>query len=382
MNAKLLSAVLALAAAAAAAGCSPSDGKTAEAQKPPVAVDVVTVVAADQVEAIDVVGSLEPKFAANVKSEYSGIVTAVHVAQWVPVRKGQPLASLDVRESKLTVQKARAGVDSARAALLQAEVRLRQAEREADRSTELKAAGLATQQQLDDALTMRDAARAQVEAARGQVTLAEEEVRHAETRLDKAVIRSPLDGVVALRVANPGDLVGEPGTAAPMFQVVDNRLLDLTVSIPAARLADVQVGQPLTFTTESYGSRVFEGKVAFINPTVDAASRTVRVVAEVPNPENVLRGGMFVRGRIVVGERSGVLQAPRTALLNWDVLKKSGELFVVEGEVARRRTVQTGRVAGDAVEIASGLRPGEQVVARGAFNLRDGDRILVAGRGN
>lgn len=371
----------ALAAAAIAAGCTASS-EAPDQGKPPVAVDVVPARAAAQSDTIAVVGSLAPKFEASVRSEYAGIVEEVHVAQWVRVRKGQPLATLDTREGRVLLQRAKAGLDAARAALAQADVQARRAEREAERSTELKAAGLATQQQLDDSFSARDAARAQVDAARGQVALAQEEVRYAETRLEKATIRAPLDGVVALRAANRGDLVGEPGSQEPMFKVVDNGVLDLTVNVPAAALARLQPGQPLAFTTEAYGDRRFSGTVMFINPTVDSASRTVKVVAEVPNPADELRGGMFVRGEILLGRRENVLVAPREALLEWDVDRGTGAVFVVNGDVAHRRAVQTGQTAGDDVEIASGLEPGELVVARGAFNLRDGDKVFVASRAN
>lgn len=362
-------------------GCDGAS-KAQEAGKPPVAVDVAPAAAGTQVDAVEVVGSLAPKFEAAVKSEYQGVLDEVYVAQWVRVRKGQPLAKLDTREGDVLLQKARAGVEAARAALLQAEVMARQAEREHQRTIELKSAGLATQQQLDDATSAREAAEASVGAARGQLRLAEEEVRHAETRLAKATIRAPMDGVVAERNASPGDMVGEPGMSTAMFRIVANEILDLTVTVPSGRLEQLAVGQPLEFSTEALPGRTFAGTVMFINPTIDAASRTVKVVAEVPNAEGQLRGGMFVRGRIVFGERQGVLQAPRQALLNWDVVKGTGEVFVVDGEVAHRRPVQTGRTAGDAVEIRSGLREGDVVVARGAFNLRDGDRVLVATRGN
>jgi len=119
----------------------------------------------------------------------------------------------------------------------------------------------------------------------------------------------------------------------------------------------------------------------FINPSVDEASRSVKVIAEVPNRDEQLRGGLFARGRIVVGVRQGVIAAPRGALTTWDVERGTGALFVLDGDVARRRDVRTGRPFDDSVEIASGLSAGEQIVVRGGFNLRDGDRVLVARAG-
>ena len=96
----------------------------------------------------------------------------------------------------------------------------------------------------------------------------------------------------------------------------------------------------------------------FINPAVDEADRSVRVVAEVENRPELLKGGLFVTGRIVTGKRTGVLQAPRSSLLSWDVGGRKASLFVVADNVARLRQVGTGIVSGDGVEIVSGLEAG------------------------
>lgn len=375
MNRSLL-ALLLLAILASATGCGRgTEGATAE--KPAVAVDVVKVVTADQVDAIEVVGSLTPKFAADVKPEYQGICSQVLVSQWVEVQKGQPLAKLDTQEGEVLLQKAKAGLEAAKAGLLEAQVRQRQAEREHQRTVELRQVGLATQQSLDDATTAKEAAAAAFSAAQGQLRLAEEEVRHAQTRLDKAIVRAPMNGVIAERLVNPGDTAGEPG-GSPAFRVVDNRILNLTVNVPASRVNDLAVGQELVFSLEGFPGRQFTGKVMFINPAVDEASRSVKVIAEYDNAQKELRGGLFARGRIVLGQRQQVLQAPRQALLNWDVDQSTAEVFVVEGNNARLAKVRLGRSAPETMEILSGLTSGQQVVARGGFNLKDGDKVKVA----
>lgn len=361
----------------AIAGCSVRGEGDPSAGKPPVAVDVQKAAPTPRTEVIEVVGSLSPKFEAQVKTEYTGLLEKVYVDQWVHVSKGQPLGKLDSREAEVVLKKAQAGLEAAKAAALQAEVQDRYAERELQRTLQLKTAGLATQQHLDDARTNREAAQAALAAARGQTELAEEEVRHAETRLDKAIIRSPLDGVVAERIAGPGDLVGEPGSA-PAFRIVDNRVLNVTVNVPSGKLAALSVGQALEFVTDAYPGKTFTGQVMFINPAVDPQSRTVKVVAEVSNSDDLLRGGLFVRGRIITGRRSAVLQIPRQALMTWDLEKASGTIFVVDQDVARLRQVKTGSVQAETVEIASGLVPGELTVIRGGFNLKDNDRVTVA----
>jgi len=173
--------------------------------------------------------------------------------------------------------------------------------------------------------------------------------------------------------------VGEMQKVA--FRIVDNRLLELTVNVPSTEMAALRVGQPVRFSTDAFPGREFGGKVAHINPSVSPGDRSVRVIAEVPNVPEVLKGGLFVKGRIATGVRKGVVLIPRTALMSWNVAARKGEVFVVDNNVARRREVATGAVQGDRVEIPAGLHSGETVVTRGAFLLSGGDAVKVAAPG-
>jgi len=362
------------------AGCSgqgAADGKPVQKDggKPPVAVEASRAATADLTDGVGVVGSLAAKFQSDVKSEVGGSIAEVYVTEWVRVRKGAPLAKVDTREAEALRKRAEASVEMAKAGLLEAQAAANRAEREYERAQKLKESGLVTQQNLDDALTQREAAAARVAAAKAQIAAAEEDVRQAGTRISKAVIRAPFDGVVAERMVNVGEVVGEMQKV--VFRVVDPRLLDLTVSVPSGEMAAIQVGQALDFSTDAIPGRTFTGRVRFLNPVVSEADRSLKVVAEVRNESDKLKGGMFVKGRIATGKRSGVLQVPRTALLTWDVAAKKGDVLVVDKDVARLRPVRTGSVSGDLVEIASGLAKGEAVVTRGGFNVKDGDRVSV-----
>ena len=212
-------------------GCSKAKEESKGVEKagalPAVAVEATPVQARDLIEGIEVVGSLTPRFEARLKAEYSGIVSEVYVTEWIRVKKGTPLAKLDTREIETIVQKAQAAVEVGKANLLQAEVGGNRAERELTRAQNLKEAGLITQQLFEDVKTEKAASVARIAAAKAQVLAAEKDLRQAQTRMSKAVIQSPMDGVVASRNINVGDLVGEPGTTRILFQIVDNRLLGI-----------------------------------------------------------------------------------------------------------------------------------------------------------
>lgn len=358
---ELVLCALAVFAAMLPAACSKSESAIAE--RPAVAVDIARVASGDVQQTIDVVGTLASKFQGEVKAEYSGTITDVYVSEWVEVAKGMLLARFDRREPDAILK-------AATAARLQAGVAVTRAKRELERTEKLRKAGLATQQNLDDAATAADAAAAQFDAA-----VAQEEM--ARTRLAKTDVRAPMDGIVAARTVNPGDFIENMGAKHPMFTIVDNRRLELTITVPASRIAGVTVGQPVRFTTDALPGRGFEGRVSFINPAADEASRTVKVVATVENADGALKSGYFVKGSIVTGSRSGILRIPRGALLTFDPITNAGVVFVVAGDKAARRAVTVGIASGSEVEIVSGLAAGDTVVSRGAFNLRDGDRVSV-----
>lgn len=369
-----------LAACSILGACNSKSESAQPAAKPPVAVETQAAATAVLTDGIEVTGSLDPKFSVDVKTQIPGLVKQVFVTEWVRVRKGQPLARIDVAETEALVKRAEAVVEAARASRAQAAVAATRAERELARVLKLKESGLATQQAVDDARTESEAARTRIDAAQAQIVAAEEDVRQARARQNKGSVLSPIDGVVALRDVNVGDLASDAAAAKPIFRIVDNRLLNLTVTVPSADSARIKVGQAVDFTVDAHPGTQFSGKVKYINPELSSTDRSLKVIIEVPNMPEILKGGLFAKGRIVTGNRNNALLIPRSALGSFEPSARKGTLFVADNSIARQRQVTTGAIDGDQVEIKSGLKPGEHFVSRGGFNLKDGDRITVAGK--
>ena len=100
-----------------------------------------------------------------------------------------------------------------------------------------------------------------------------------------------------------------------------------------------------------------------------------------PNTDGALRGGLFVRGRIVTSARRAVLHVAREALLNWNVGQQTADVFVVRDGHALKRAVRVGTAGESNAEITAGLAAGDAVVTRGGFALREGDTVTVAAAG-
>ncbi len=344
---------------------------------PPVAVDVIQPARVDMTRAVEIYGTLSPKTAAEVKSEIPARVHRIKVKEWDNVRENDLLLELDPTDQKLNLTKIEAGLKMARAQLVQAQVDLSRTRREWHRASKLKEGGLVTGQELDERKTAQESAEARATLSKAQVAQAESQVAEARSFLGKTFICSPIQGTIHQRKVDAGDWVDK---GALLFSIMDNRVFDFTASVAAVDLYQIREGQIITFAVDGLLDRTFQGMIKRINPMVSASDRTGKVQAEIENPDGVLKGGAFARGRIIIEERPGVLALPKEAFNSRDIEKNTAGVIVIqEGGIARMREVMTGLEDQKMVEIRSGLDQSEKIVTRGGFNLRDGDKVTESG---
>ena len=130
-----------------------------------------------------------------------------------------------------------------------------------------------------------------------------------------------------------------------------------------------KVGQPLRFVVEGFGEREFEGRIERINPAASAGTRSISVYAVIENPQGVLRGGMFARGALRLGQVEGALAIPASAMRE-DA--GQGYVYVLNDGQVRRRNVKTGTAdASGALQVTEGLAAGDRIVKVNLGALRD-----------
>ena len=341
-----------------------------------IAVETSSVKAQEVENYVESTGNLTAKYSADVRSEISGKVREVYVNDWVKVKKGELLAKIDSDELSATAARAKASAENAKAAYLESQTYLSKADRELVRMQNLKQSGLATQQQLDDANTDMASAKARVAAALAQVAAAQEDHRQAAIRLGKSDIVAPISGTVSARNANVGDMAGGDNSDA-LFSIIDESVYDLKVSIPTVDIAGVGVGSRVEFTVDAFPEKVFEGKVAYVNPQVDTADRSVKVNIEVRNDENLLKSGFFTKAKIFTGNKRMVFLLPQSVLLGNDNAARKAKIYIVKDGNAVLKDVSIGHVHNGMVEVTSGLNDGDSVVVRGGFTIKDGDKVSV-----
>jgi RND family efflux transporter MFP subunit len=351
-------ALLALAPLALAACAEP-----ATPEPPPRAIEVMTVSPETVATSVSVVGRLEAERQARVAAELPERIEQVHVALGQAVRRGDPLVTLrgdlyaaGVGQATGALEAARAGADLAAAQL--------------ERVRVLHAAGTASLADLRAAESQHASAEAsvrQVSGARSQ----------AAAQSARSVIRAPFDGVVALLDADVGDIAA-PGR--PLAVIVEPGPARIALDIPERDFSRVAPGQAVRAWPLVDPSLVVFGAVEGVGGFIDPSTRTGR--AEVILPASPILPGSAVKVAIDVDRREGVLVVPAVAVqLAADFEDtREGTVFVVRDQRVSARAVIVGERLGDRLELREGVDPGAVIATLGAHLLRDGDRVLIAGR--
>jgi len=356
-------------AALLGSACSRDNAKPATAT-PAVSVKVVRVEPRPLEDALDITGSLVSSVAVEVKTEFAGRLVAMRKQEGDRVGRGELLAQLDDTGARLSVAQARASLDVAQAALDRARVGEQAARIEGERSENLSRSGGITQRDYQAAQVATHDTRAQVKLAEAQVEQVRQALAIAEKHLRDCRILAPIAGEVERKLANPGGWVD--GNTV-LYRLVDNQRLELQTFVASADLARLERGQKVRFTVATYGDEDFGATVLSIGAGVDPQSRSAPVRAAVPNPARKLKAGMFVKGRIVTGVKPSGLVVPLEAV--WHRTGQPPHVFVLEQNRARRREVKLGSEASAAIEIVSGLKAGDVVVAEQNLEVADGVRV-------
>lgn len=269
---------------------------------------------------ITATGNLEPTNEVTVGSELSGTTLAVYVDTNDRVTKGQPLAKLDTSKLAQQTASSRATVVSAKAKVTQAEATVKESEAALARQQELhrlSGGKVPSKAELDTAVATADRAKADLLSAQASVGESEAQVLINESDLAKAVIKSPIDGIVLTRSIEPGQTVAASFTAPELFVIAENlEHMKLKVAVAEADIGRVAMGQKSTFTVDAWPSRAYSAsvlKVSYGSAVTDNVV-TYETELEVANTDLSLRPGMTATADIRVAESKQVFLVPSAAL--------------------------------------------------------------------
>jgi HlyD family secretion protein len=268
-------------------------------------------------ETVTATGTLSPLEAVEVGAEVTGRVAKVHVDINDPVKLDQVLVELDTEQLEARVEETQAQAKNAQASLLNAKATLSEAKAKAKRTRELFQAGLMSAQEVEAADATLDRAKASVSSASAQITVAQASVKSSATAKSKAIIRSPIDGIVLARSVEAGQTVTS-GLQTPILFTLARDLtqMQLRVDVDEADVGKVQEGQRATFVVDAYPKRRFSSEVVRLSnlPKGGTTVITYEAVLKVDNSERLLRPGMTATATIVTSQKEKVLLVPNAAL--------------------------------------------------------------------
>jgi membrane fusion protein (multidrug efflux system) len=291
---------------------------------------------------IEALGTTRANESVDITAKSVNQVTAVRFTEGQQVTRGQVLVELDSEQ--------------VRADLAAAEAALAESRSQYQRSRELYNTKILSDSQLE-----------QIEAT---FKANEARVASARARVNDTVIRAPFSGRVGLRRISVGSLIS-PGTVITTLDDTSTMKLDFT--IPEAFLSAVKPGLGIVATSVAYPDTKFGGTVSSVDSRVDPATRSVTVRALLPNPEGLLKPGMFLTVRLSRGAVDALLIPEQT------LVPEQGDMyvFVVKDGKAEKRRVRIGeRRVGD-VQVVEGLAAGDVVVTEGTQKLRDGSLVTL-----
>ncbi|HNS98191.1 MAG TPA: efflux RND transporter periplasmic adaptor subunit [Polyangiaceae bacterium] len=266
---------------------------------------------------VSVTGKIQSVDAVEIGAEVSGKVDEVLVDFNDAVKKGQELARINTEQLDARVKEVRAQSAVAAASLLSAKATAAEAKANVARMKSLADRGLVSQKDLEAAVATAARAEASVAQANAQQVVNAASLESALSARDKAIIRSPIDGLVLSRSVEPGQTVAASLQAPVLFIVAkDLTTMVLKVDVDEADVGKVQKGQRATFTVDAYPGKNFEASVKSLKNVPTSGQDVVTYEAElsVDNQERLLRPGMTATATIITSEKKDVLVVPNTAL--------------------------------------------------------------------
>ncbi|MFO7654413.1 MAG: efflux RND transporter periplasmic adaptor subunit [Candidatus Krumholzibacteriia bacterium] len=328
---------------AAAAGCDREQAAGGGFSPPPMVVETALVESGEVVDRFTAVGSLAADDAITVVAEIDGIVAELPFREGQPVAAGDLILRLDDAELRAQVARAEAVRDQRRSTH--------------ERVLRVVEQGAGAPQDLDDAAAA--------------LKVADAELSLARARLAKTRVTAPFPGLTGARRVSPGAFI-RAGTPVTDLAAVDELRVNFTV--PERIVSRLRVGAPVNVATTAYPDLVLDGTIDVVEPVLDPATRSARVVARVPNLERLLRPGMSADVAVVLGSRSQALTVPSEA-----VFMQTGQtlVYVVQPDsTVAPQPVTLGLRQPGTVEVLSGLEAGVRVVRTGHQKLFPGARVV------
>jgi membrane fusion protein, multidrug efflux system len=320
---------------------------------PPTAVTTTVASQSEWQPTLDTIGTVTAINGVTVSTDLAGIVDKIAFTSGACVKAGDLLVHLNTDQEQAQLEQAQAQLELARLTL--------------NRDRDLLAKRTISQQDYDTA---------EATYRQNQAT-----VDQYKALIARKTLRAPFDGVVGIRQANLGQYLNT-GDAVVTIQSFDPIYVNFT--LPQQDLSKLGVGQQVDVRLDAYGNTVFPGKINAINSMVDQATRNIQIQATLQNSDLKLRPGMFAKVSVILPERQAVIALPASSV---HYAPYGDSVFIVSdgkdettgkpNKSVKEQFVKLGAAKGDLVSVASGVKPGDEVVTSGVFRLKSGSAVII-----
>lgn len=354
-------------------------------------VEVVKPIRQNLMRQIVTPASFEAFRKTTVYSKVSGYLEWIRVDIGDRVRKGQVIAQIEIpemhddyREAEAQLAVVEADHDNAQAELesAQAEFELKEVTYKRLQAVREEEPDVLPQQTVDEARAEFQVSRAKVKVIESTMNQVLTRVRKVEASLSRlktllsyAEVRAPFAGIITERFVHPGALIQEATTSQnvqPIVTVSDMEMLRVFLDIPESEVPFVEVGDMASITVDALPDRKVEGKVTRFATALNPSTRTMKTEIDIPNPERLLRPGMYGRVTLVLEERPETLTIPAQAL---HVDGKTTFVYAVSAGTAKKTEIQTGLNDGITIEVIQGLEGSETLVVEARGQLDHGTNV-------
>lgn len=314
----------------------------------PVNVNVVPAKAEQWNDMIEATGSVVARQGVNISPEVAGKIEEIFFTSGEEVKQGEPLVALSHDVLVATLKSNQAQFDLARANY--------------NRELSLYKKHVASKAEFDQ--------------FQAQLEQALYTVEQTQAQLDQTLVKAPFAGRLGIRQVNVGQYI-QAGTAIVNLETVDPMFVDFAVS--ENELEHLNVGLPVVISSLAYSDKTFQGRIMAIDSKLSNTARSMMVRAQVPNPDELLKSGMFVSVNVVLPKVDSILTIPPIAVTYTSSI--GNYVYVVKAGKAVRTYVTLGSRRGDLVAVTKGLSAGDLVVCAGQNQLKNGSDVVLAKTG-
>jgi len=289
-------------------------------------------------------GTIKPFATAKISSELGGLIISIPKDKGARVSRGETLVYLKN--------------DIDRATLEQNEAQLELLKVNYEKQKELYEENATTEIQYLN--------------AKWQLEAAEKGLDVLRTKMRTSSVRSPINGVIDDKFMNKGEM-SAPGV--PILGIVDISKVKVSAGIPEAYVTKIKQGQHVNVTVDAIPGAEFDGEISYISPVLDSGSRTFEVELTINNPDRTLKPGMNANIDITRDEIQDAVVIPQDMIVDYG---DEQFVFVLEGDVAKKRDIKIDGRQENMVHVTSGLNPGDKLITDGYQSVKDNEKVQVA----